>query len=182
MDKSLKCVECGAEFVFTEGEQEFYASQGFTSEPRRCPSCRAARKAGQGGSKAPRNNSGAENSAAAANTRPPRQMYSAVCAECGKETQVPFQPTNGRPVYCSDCYHANNGGASRSGGSRSYGNNNSRPSAPRSNNNYTTSASSFDADFDMSSLVDMYPPPSSGGRRNNKRDRRNKDRDYDSWR
>lgn len=183
MDKSLKCVECGAEFVFTDGEQEFYASQGFTSEPRRCPSCRAARKAGQGGNRAPRSNGGVENSAATANARPPRQMYSAVCAECGKETQVPFQPTNGRPVYCSDCYRANNGGGvSRPGGSRSYGSSNSRPSAPRSNNGYTPSASSFDADFDMSSFVDMYPPPSSGGRRNNKRERRNKDRDYDSWR
>ena len=38
--------------------------------------------------------------------RPPRQMYDAVCADCGKTAQVPFQPTGSRPVYCNDCFRA----------------------------------------------------------------------------
>ena len=43
-DKNLICSDCGAEFVFTEGEQEFYAEKGFTNEPKRCPECRKAKK------------------------------------------------------------------------------------------------------------------------------------------
>ena len=183
MDKSLKCVDGGAEFVFTEGDQEFYASHGF-SEPRRCPECRAARKATKAGQvagnvKAPRNVDADQT--AAASPHSPRQMYSAVCAECGKETQVPFQPNNGRPVYCSDCYRANGGSTKAAGARPSSG----RSSAPRSNNR-SSSASSFGAaDFDLSSFADVYPPPSLNGR-NRKRDRgrdrdRNRDRDRDDW-
>ena len=109
-DRHLSCADCGAEFVFTAGEQEFHASKGFTSEPRRCPGCRQARKASQGGG-APR-----PGGADAFSSRPPRQMFDAVCAECGKETQVPFQPTGSRPVYCSDCFRASGGGGGRPGG------------------------------------------------------------------
>lgn len=87
-DKVLTCKDCGAEFVFSASEQEFYAEKGFTNEPGRCPSCRAARKA--------RNNNGF--------SRPQREMFSAVCSACGKETTVPFQPTGDKPVYCRDCY------------------------------------------------------------------------------
>ncbi len=89
-DKSLTCSDCGAPFTFTAAEQEFYASKGFANEPKRCPECRRARKssAGQG--------SGGYGS--------PRQMFKAVCAQCGKETEVPFQPRGDRPVYCSDCF------------------------------------------------------------------------------
>ena len=72
-DKTLVCKDCGAEFVFTAGEQEFYAEKGFQNEPTRCKACRQARKASR---------------AAGA----PRQMFDAVCAECGKPTQVPFEP------------------------------------------------------------------------------------------
>ncbi len=89
-DKSLQCSDCGATFTFTAGEQEFFASKGYTNEPRRCPSCRDARKAeryGGGG------------------FRSRRQMFPVVCAECGKETEVPFEPRGDRPVYCSDCYN-----------------------------------------------------------------------------
>ena len=89
-DKNLTCVDCGQSFVFTAGEQEFYASKGYTNEPKRCPTDRAARKSERGGG-------GGFSSG-------PRQMYSAVCANCGKEAQVPFQPRSDRPVYCSDCY------------------------------------------------------------------------------
>ena len=90
-DKAIQCSDCGANFSFTAGEQEFFASKGYTNEPKRCPSCREARKAERFGS-----TGGAD--------RPRRQMFPAVCAQCGKETEVPFQPREGRPVYCSDCY------------------------------------------------------------------------------
>ena len=84
-EKTLVCVECGTDFPFTAEEQEFYQSKGFENEPKRCPNCRRARKqrGGFGG---------------------PRQMHAAVCAQCGKDTEVPFEPREGRPVYCSDCY------------------------------------------------------------------------------
>ncbi|MFH1640260.1 MAG: zinc-ribbon domain containing protein [Chloroflexota bacterium] len=90
-DKSIVCSDCGATFTFTAGEQDFFATKGYTNEPKRCPSCRAARKTtsrGGGGY-----------------SRSPRQMYPAVCAQCGKDTEVPFEPRSGRPVYCSDCYN-----------------------------------------------------------------------------
>lgn len=86
-DKVLVCKDCGAEFVFTAGEQEFYAEKGFQNEPVRCKACRDARKAS-------RRNGG--------NSR--RELYDAVCADCGAPTKVPFVPRNDRPVYCSECY------------------------------------------------------------------------------
>ncbi|AFM43081.1 hypothetical protein Desaci_4224 [Desulfosporosinus acidiphilus SJ4] len=89
-EKVLTCKDCGREFTFSASEQEFYAEKGFTNEPGRCPECRSARKA-QG-----RNNNGY--------SRPQREMFPAICANCGKETTVPFQPTNDKPVYCRDCY------------------------------------------------------------------------------
>ena len=85
-DKTLSCRECGAEFVFTAGEQEFYASRGFVNEPSRCPDCRRQRKS-------QRNDNGQ-----------PREMFEAVCANCGKPAMVPFRPNGDRPVYCKDCY------------------------------------------------------------------------------
>ncbi len=89
-DKSLRCSDCSLEFTFSAGEQEFYASRGLQNEPRRCPECRRARKAERSGS----GGYGA-----------PRQMFPAVCAECGQDTEVPFEPREDRPVYCSDCYN-----------------------------------------------------------------------------
>jgi CxxC-x17-CxxC domain-containing protein len=91
-DKTLTCRDCGREFTFTASEQEFFAQKGFTNEPGRCPECRAARKASQGGA----SRGGYE--------RAQREMFPAVCAQCGKDTQVPFQPRTDRPVYCSDCF------------------------------------------------------------------------------
>ncbi len=92
-DKSLQCSDCGTTFTFTAEEQEFFQSKGYTNEPKRCPSCRQARKAQR---------TGGDSSSFGPRTR--RQMFPAVCAQCGKETEVPFQPREGRPVYCSDCY------------------------------------------------------------------------------
>jgi CxxC-x17-CxxC domain-containing protein len=87
-DKVLKCVECGAEFVFTGGEQMFYADKGFKHEPKRCKACKSARASGpQSG-----------------NSSSPRGETRAICSQCGKETTVPFKPTQGRPVYCRECY------------------------------------------------------------------------------
>ena len=85
-DKVLVCRDCGREFVFTAGEQEFYAEKGFQNDPTRCKECRAKRKAerGDGGNA--------------------KTLYTAICAECGKECQVPFQPLGDRPVYCSECF------------------------------------------------------------------------------
>jgi len=95
VDKTLECMDCGASFTFGTGEQEFFATKGFTNEPKRCPDCRAAKKQQRGGSSGSRDSYGYQRQ---------RDMYPAVCASCGKDTQVPFQPLNGRPVYCSDCY------------------------------------------------------------------------------
>ncbi len=86
-DKTLTCRECGQEFTFTAGEQEFYLSRGLMNEPGRCSDCRAARRRERRG--------GYGDS---------RNAYSVVCATCGVETTVPFEPTEGRPVYCKECY------------------------------------------------------------------------------
>jgi CxxC-x17-CxxC domain-containing protein len=94
-DKTLDCVDCGASFTFSAPEQEFFATKGFTKEPKRCPGCRQARKQERRGSYGRCDSYGHQRQ---------REMYPAVCASCGKETQVPFEPRNGRPVYCSDCY------------------------------------------------------------------------------
>lgn len=82
-DKTLICKDCGAEFIFTAGEQEFYQTRGFENEPQRCKTCRDARK-----------------QAARAN----REMFTATCASCGGEATIPFQPREDRPVYCSECF------------------------------------------------------------------------------
>jgi len=94
-DKALTCSDCNTGFTFSASEQEFFASKGFTNEPRRCPNCRAARKVQRGGGGYGSGGGG---------YRQQREMYPAVCASCGKNTQVPFEPRDGRPVYCSDCY------------------------------------------------------------------------------
>ena len=90
-DKTLECSDCGNTFTFTAKEQEFFHMKGYTNEPKRCPECRQARKLERQGS-------------GGYGYRPQRQMFPAVCAECGKETEVPFEPRKDRPVYCSDCY------------------------------------------------------------------------------
>jgi CxxC-x17-CxxC domain-containing protein len=90
-DKVLKCSECGAEFVFTAGEQMFFADKGFKNEPKRCKACKAKRVSVLGA--APAHGSGF----AKVETR-------TVCSQCGKETTVPFKPTQGRPVFCRECF------------------------------------------------------------------------------
>jgi CxxC-x17-CxxC domain-containing protein len=108
-DRILTCRDCGQDFTFTVGEQEFYASKGLTNDPSRCPSCRSARRSGGGGmsSPRPRQNTG--------------EYYETTCADCGRPTSVPFIPREDRPVYCSDCFQMHR--PARTGGrsdSRSY--------------------------------------------------------------
>lgn len=82
-DKVLKCVECGADFVFTAGEQLFFYDKKFTNDPKRCKLCKAKRANG-----GPR-------------VRPETRT---TCSACGMETTVPFKPTQGRPVLCRSCF------------------------------------------------------------------------------
>jgi len=134
-DKNLTCADCGNEFVFTASEQDFYAQRGFT-EPRRCPSCRASRKAarnsggaGYGGSSysgsygagggysaggsytsgGGSSYSGGAGGGYGSRDRAPREMFTATCSNCGNEARVPFRPTSGKPVYCSDCFRSMRG-------------------------------------------------------------------------
>jgi CxxC-x17-CxxC domain-containing protein len=125
-DKVLTCADCSQDFVFTASEQDFYAGRGFT-EPRRCSSCRASRKAARGDSGGgtgygdrggssygsstgfgDRGGSGGygagSSSGGGGYSRGPREMFTATCSSCGKEASIPFQPTSGKPVYCSDCF------------------------------------------------------------------------------
>jgi CxxC-x17-CxxC domain-containing protein len=108
-DRTLTCVDCSQDFTWTAGEQEFYAQRGLTNEPRRCPDCRRARKSQQGGGggggyASGGGYSGGSYSSGGGYDRPQRQMFATVCSQCGKETQVPFQPRGDKPVYCSDCF------------------------------------------------------------------------------
>ena len=134
-DKNLTCADCGQEFVFTASEQDFYAQRGFT-EPRRCASCRASRKAARGSSGAGYG-SGSDNGSSGRYSaggsysagggggygggnggggggygdrdRGTREMFAATCSNCGNEAKVPFRPTSGKPVYCSDCFRTMRG-------------------------------------------------------------------------
>jgi CxxC-x17-CxxC domain-containing protein len=102
-DKTLTCADCGQEFTFTSSEQQFYADRQY-SEPRRCPECRAARKAARGDGGGGYSSGGYSGGGGGGYERAPREMFSATCSNCGREAQVPFRPTNGKPVYCSDCF------------------------------------------------------------------------------
>ena len=82
-DEKLICEDCGAEFIFTAGEQEFYAEKGLVNKPKRCPECRKKRRQ---------------------NKR--KKLYDVVCSKCGAQTKVPFKPILGKEVYCKDCYKA----------------------------------------------------------------------------
>lgn len=94
-DRTLTCRDCSQEFIFTAGEQEFYIEKGFENDPTRCSACRHARKQQSGGG-----------GFGSGGSRPQRQMFPAVCASCGVETEVPFQPSGEKPVYCRDCFQS----------------------------------------------------------------------------
>jgi CxxC-x17-CxxC domain-containing protein len=115
-DRTVTCADCGTSFTFSAEDQAFHQEKGFTNEPRRCPSCRAAKRAERNGSSSYDGGYGGQ-----------REMYSVTCSRCGKEAQVPFQPRGDKPVYCSDCYRsqrpASDGyaGSNRGGGRGGFG-------------------------------------------------------------
>ncbi len=128
-DRTLTCRDCGQAFTFTAGEQAFYQERGF-SEPQRCQSCRAQRKAqradsgygsgggysgGGGGYSAGSYGNGGGYGGGGGYSSGPRQMYPAVCSNCGKDTEVPFQPRNDKPVYCRECFQDRRAAAPRYG-------------------------------------------------------------------
>ena len=99
-DKTLTCRECGRSFVFTIGEQQFYASHGLSHDPSRCPECRSTRKSSAG----TRENRSAGPGYDNAGSHSQREYFTVPCSSCGREARVPFQPTSGKPVYCNECY------------------------------------------------------------------------------
>jgi len=83
LDQELKCSDCGEAFIWSAGEQEFYAVMGFGNDPKRCPTCRRTRRYGG---------------------RRPHVQHEVVCAACGRQALVPFVPKGDRPVYCHECF------------------------------------------------------------------------------
>ncbi len=122
-DQTLYCRDCNQEFIFTTGEQEFFASRGLTNTPGRCPACRSARK--QSGGYQGRSGGGGQRGGY--REREARPMYTATCANCGNEATVPFQPRDDRPVYCSDCYQPEPRRSQYAGGSGGNGGGGGRP-------------------------------------------------------
>ncbi len=98
-DKNLTCVECNSTFVYSADDQSFHAQKGYT-EPKRCTSCRASRRSGSGGG----SSYGSSSYGGGDSYRAPREMHPATCAQCNKQTEVPFLPRGDKPVYCSDCF------------------------------------------------------------------------------
>ena len=124
-DRTLTCRDCGQAFTFTAGEQAFYQERGF-SEPQRCANCRAERKAQRntsgyddGGGRRDSYGSGGGGGGGGYSSGP-RQLYPAVCSSCGKETEVPFQPSMDKPVYCRECFQERRASAPRTGGYNRY--------------------------------------------------------------
>lgn len=127
-DKILTCADCGQEFAFSASEQQFYSDRQF-SEPRRCPSCRASRKAARGSTGGSSyagggytgggytggsigsygGGSGGSSGYSSGGSRGPREMFTATCSGCGREAKVPFRPTSGKPVFCNDCFASRRG-------------------------------------------------------------------------
>ena len=163
-DRILTCRDCGQEFTFTAGEQEFFATKGLTNAPSRCPECRKARRSGSSSNSRPRSGSG--------------EQYDAVCASCGKATTVPFMPREDRPVYCSDCFQEQRAsrGAPRSGGynsgGSSYGNDSSYGNG---------GGSSYGNSSNYGNSGGRGGSRSGGSRDGGNRDRRDRNSNWDRW-
>jgi CxxC-x17-CxxC domain-containing protein len=130
-DKVLSCRDCGQSFVFTVGEQEFFASRGFTNDPSRCRDCRMSRRGAGGGGGGSYGGGGGYSSGGGyggggggyGGGRRDREMFSVTCSSCGNDALVPFQPRGDKPVYCSDCFaktRGTGGGGGGYGGGRGY--------------------------------------------------------------
>lgn len=103
VDRTLTCVDCGVDFVHSAADQEFYAQRGFASDPKRCPSCRASRRAAREAGTDLRD-IGGPRGYGTGHDRAPREYFAVICTRCGNQAQVPFRPRMDRPVYCSDCF------------------------------------------------------------------------------
>jgi len=104
-DQTLTCSDCGNSFTWTASEQEFYQKKGFTNPPKRCPDCRAKKKADFGNNRGGGFGGGRD---FRGGDRGPRQSFPITCSNCGKQDTVPFQPKDGRPVLCRDCFRSQN--------------------------------------------------------------------------
>lgn len=96
-DRTIQCVECSQDFVFSADDQQFHSERGYT-DPKRCSACRAARRSQGGGG------GGGYGGGGGGGPRTDREMFTTTCAQCGQEAQVPFQPREDRPVYCNSCF------------------------------------------------------------------------------
>ena len=108
-DRTLSCVDCGVAFIHSSADQEFYVEKGFSSDPKRCTSCRALRRAGRDASEGDVRSIGGPRGYERGD-RPEREYFAVLCSSCGNQAQVPFKPRMDRPVYCSDCFRANSAG------------------------------------------------------------------------
>jgi len=104
VDRTLTCVDCGVEFIHSAADQEYYAAKGFTSDPKRCASCRAYRRTTRDGGSADGRVAGGPRGYEQTEDRGPREYFVAICTSCGNQAQVPFKPRMDKPVYCSDCF------------------------------------------------------------------------------
>lgn len=91
-DQTLVCRDCGKDFVWTAGEQEFYKQKGFDNKPSRCADCRKNKRTQVGGG---------------GRFGGPRRQFEITCSECGAKDTVPFEPKDGRPVLCRNCFSKN---------------------------------------------------------------------------
>ncbi len=161
-DRVLVCRDCGNDFTFTAGEQEFYASKGLTNSPSRCPNCRAARRGAQ-----PANTT----------SRAPRgEQYEATCATCGRATTVPFIPREDRPVYCNDCFQTQR--ASRPRRDESYSGNSYGGGSSSSGNSYGGGSSNSYGGGSSYDGGNNYGGGNSGGRGRERGDRRER---HERW-
>lgn len=109
-DRTLTCVDCGVEFIHSAADQEFYEQKGFVSDPKRCTSCRASRRASRdGGTDTDLRDIGGPRGYERGD-RPQREYFAVLCSSCGNQAQVPFKPRMDRPVYCSDCFRSHSAG------------------------------------------------------------------------
>jgi CxxC-x17-CxxC domain-containing protein len=106
-DRTIKCVDCGEDFIWTAGEQVFFHDKGLKNEPKRCKTCKQAK-----------NDRLSAIAAAQATGVRQRIEVSVQCAQCGQQTTVPFYPSQGRPVFCRSCFLASRGGAETQDGSK----------------------------------------------------------------
>jgi CxxC-x17-CxxC domain-containing protein len=104
-DQELTCSDCGQSFTFSGEDQAYFNERGY-STPKRCKTCRQAKKQEQPGGGYQRSES---------------RNTSVICAGCGQQTTVPFEPRGDRPVYCQNCFQARRRADSGGGGRRSFG-------------------------------------------------------------